>query len=88
VLLDGLDHPQVRGTLKQRSARDCGIQEREREEEDPYGGRKVSICIWGVRPVSILKAGEVFAKFTMTREGPGFARHLRVGVPEPLHASR
>lgn len=71
VLLDGLDHPQVQKNIKAAISKEIAAFKKEGNEKKKI--RMVvekSRYVFGVcDPLDILKAGEVFVNFTMTRGG-------------------
>lgn len=71
VLLDGLDHPQVQKNIKAAISKEIAAFKKENNDKKKI--RTVvekSRLVFGVcDPLGVLKAGEVFAKFTMTRGG-------------------
>lgn len=71
VLLDGLDHPQVQRSIKAAVSKEIAAFKKEGNEKKKI--RMVvekSRYVFGVcDPLKILKAGEVFVNFTMTRGG-------------------
>jgi len=71
VLLDGLDHPQVQRSIKAAISKEITAFKKEGNEKKKI--RMVvekSRYVFGVcDPMGVLKAGEVFANFTMTRGG-------------------
>ena len=70
VLLDGLDHPQVQKNIKAAITKEIAGFKKENEKKKIRMVVEKSRYVFGVcDPLGILKAGEVFAKFTMTREG-------------------
>jgi len=71
VLLDGLDHPQVQKNIKAAIGKEIAAFKKENEKKKIRMVVEESRLVFGVcDPLGILKAGEVFAKFTMTRGGP------------------
>ena len=72
VLLDGLDHPQVQKSIKAAIGKEIAAFKKEGNETQKI--RMVvekSRLVFGVcDPLGVLKAGEIFANFTMSREGP------------------
>lgn len=70
VLLDGLDHPQVQRNIKAAIGKEIVAFKKENEKKKIRMVVEKSRYVFGVcDPLGILKAGEVFAKFTMTRGG-------------------
>ena len=71
VLLDGLDHPKVQRSIKAAISKEIAAFKKEGNEKKKI--RMVvekSRYVFGVcDPLGILKAGQVFANFTMTRGG-------------------
>ena len=70
VMLDGLDHPQVQKNIKAAITKEIAGFKKENEKKKIRMVVEKSRYVFGVcDPLGVLKAGEVFAKFTMTREG-------------------
>jgi hypothetical protein len=71
VLLDGLDHPQVQRNIKSAINKEiAAFKKQENEKKKIRMVVEKSRYVFGVcDPLGVLKPGEVFARFTMTRGG-------------------
>ena len=70
VLLDGLDHPQVQRSIKSAISKEIAAFKKENQKKKIRMVVEESRYVFGVcDPLGVLKAGEVFANFTMTRGG-------------------